>query len=99
MAIYMAMGLSVSKQLSIAAARDGFTRVVREVERGEPVELTRRGKTVAVLIPVQTWLRLTGARPSFAAAVEAWREAHAPETDEEVFEGLRDRSPGRPVDL
>lgn len=36
------------KKYSITEARDNFTSVIHEAEKGTQVELTRRGKPVAV---------------------------------------------------
>ncbi len=40
----------MDKDYSIAEAKDHFSELVREVEHGGAVKITRRGKTVAVLI-------------------------------------------------
>ena len=87
----------MSKRYSIAEARDNFTSVVHEAETGEPVELTRRGKGVAVLISLDEYRRLSGKRRSFWEAYEEFRRKYADsdiDTDD-VFSGVRDPSPGR----
>lgn len=86
------------KKYSIAEARDNFTSVVHEAERGTQVELTRRGKPVAVLVSVESFERLSKARPSFWEAYENYRREHAPDFDQdpdEIFRDVRDPSPGR----
>ncbi len=40
----------MARRVSIADARNHLTVLVRDVERGKKVELTRRGKRVAVLM-------------------------------------------------
>lgn len=87
----------MSKQYSIAEARDNFTSMVHEAEEGERVELTRRGKPVAVLISLDEYQRLSRGRRSFWEAYEEFRRKHADsdiDTDD-VFEDVRDPSPGR----
>ncbi len=85
---------------SIAEARDGLTGLVHRVEEGEPIQLTRRGRPVAVLISVAEYQRLkapAGSR-SFGSALDAWRcrcSDNALKGDE--LDGLRDASPGRPA--
>jgi antitoxin Phd len=75
----------MSKSYSIAEARDNFAAIVREIEeRVSAIELTRRGKPVAVLLSVGEYRRLSGQ----AGSATARRRS-------EVFEGLRDVSPGR----
>ena len=88
------------KQISLARARSHLAAVVGEVEKGSPVELTRRGKSVAVLISVADYERLTNRSMSFGEACEKFRRSvdlKALEIDPAIFDGLRDRAPGREV--
>ena len=85
---------------SIAEARDALTSLVHRVEEGEPIQLTRRGRPVAVLISVAEYqLMKAPAEPRrFDSALDAWRRRcgeSAVNGDE--FDGLRDASPGRPA--
>ena len=41
------------RSISIAVARDKLTSITRDVEGGTPVELTRHGRPVAVLLSVE----------------------------------------------
>lgn len=43
---------------SIAQAKDQFTRLVHQAEQGEAVQITRRGKPVAVLVSAAEYQRL-----------------------------------------
>jgi prevent-host-death family protein len=54
------------KRYSIAEARSSFPTLVREAEAGLEVELTRRGKPVAVLVSRDRWDRARAHRPRFA---------------------------------
>lgn len=87
------------KKYSIAEARDNFTSVVHEAEEGTRVELTRRGKPVAVLVGTEEFEQMTKGAPSFRDAYEAFRRDHdlvALDIDpDEVFADVRDQSPGR----
>ncbi|HKQ69940.1 MAG TPA: type II toxin-antitoxin system Phd/YefM family antitoxin [Polyangiaceae bacterium] len=86
------------RKVSLAEARDHLTGLVRDVERGQRVELTRRGKPVAVLVSHDEYERLRAKRLSPAAALRAWRESTP--ADYEGFElPERERSPGRDVRL
>ena len=92
----------MAKSLSIADARNRLARVVHDVETGPPVELTRRGKRVAMIVSVVEFERLSGARGSFASALERFRKAHGLRNtgiDRSFFGRLRDKSPGRPVKI
>lgn len=90
-------------QYSIAQARDQLTQLVYQAEQGKPVELTRRGKRVAVIISAEEYDRLFPHKPDFWAGLVKFRERLAAENIEidpdEVFKDVRDRSPGRDVDL
>jgi len=87
-------------QYSIAQARDNLSRIVRNVERGAAIELTRRGKAVAVLLSANDYQRLATGRPGFWEAFEAFRRQTDLEQlaiEPQVFAGLRDSAPGREV--
>jgi prevent-host-death family protein len=58
----------MSKSYSIAEARDNFAAMVRDIEeRVSVIELTRRGKPVAVLLSVGEYRRLSGQAGSATA--------------------------------
>jgi prevent-host-death family protein len=86
------------KRYSIAEARDNFTSLVHEAETGMTVELTRRGKPVAVLVARGEYERLTQGRTGFWTAYQEFL-GHYPALPEdepdEPLAGERDRSPGR----
>jgi antitoxin Phd len=88
------------KQYSIAAAKDNLPGIVHEVEQNGPVEFTRRGKPVAVLLSVEEYERLRPRQGGFYESLMKWREEADLEAiwaDGDPFEGVRDRSPGREV--
>ena len=90
------------KSYSIAKARDQLAELVHRAESGTAVELTRHGKPVAVILSKQAYEELTQRRPGLWDALERFREKHdleAADLGPDVFEGIRDRSPGRKVDL
>ena len=93
----------MAKQHTIADARANLAELVREAESGRPVELTRRGKRVAVLVSTRDYERLVGEPRHFSAAWDAFRdEVDVPSfaiEPEEIFAGARDPSPGRDTDL
>lgn len=102
--MYISMyNCGVTKQHTIADARANLAELVREAESGRPVELTRRGKRVAVLVSTREYERLVGQPRHFSAAWDAFREevdvASLSIEPEEIFGDLRDASPGRDPDL
>jgi prevent-host-death family protein len=95
------MEVDMSKRFSIAEARDQFTSIVRDVEKTSAVEITRRGKPVVVLLSWREYQRLTSDK-NFWERYSAFRDQFdlaKLEIDPEVFEGVRDPSPGRQVNL
>ena len=85
------------KTYSITEARDNLSGLVHEVEAGIRVELTRRGKPVAVLLSSEEYERLANGRRSFwESYAELRREFDLAELGidpDEIFGGLRDTSP------
>jgi prevent-host-death family protein len=93
----------VAKQQSIAEARSSLPSLVREVESGNAVELTRRGEPVAVLIGRRQYMQLTSTHRAFSEAYGNFArdlnlEKLAIDPDE-VFAGARDDTRGRGIDL
>ncbi len=89
------------KQYSIAQAKDHLPRIVRAVGRDGAVEITRRGRPVAMLVSTKDYARLQDRRVDFWQALEAFRRDAGRDIElcEDVFVNLRDPSPGRRVDL
>ena len=90
----------MSKSYSVANARAKLADIVSEVEAGSDVELTRRGKKVAVLVSAARYARLRGERVAFITAYETFRAEHdlaESGVDREWARELRPRDVGRPV--
>ena len=91
------------KSYSIAEAKNHFTELVRDVENDSPIQLTRRGKPVAVLLSTREYERLKKGKIDFWEAYLAFRERYnLTELDldiDTIFADVRDRSTGREVDL
>ncbi len=90
------------RNVSIAEARNRLTRLVKDVEAGANVRLTRRGKLVAVLVSRGEYQRLRKQKQSLTKSLRTWR-ARLPRGFEgfsrQEVESLRDRSQGREVRL
>lgn len=92
----------MSKSYTVASARAKLSEIVNEVEGGKEVELTRRGKKVAVVMSAARYARLRGDRVAFMTAYETFRGEHDLEevgVDPGWPNGLRDRNLGRDVKL
>lgn len=74
----IAIEVTMTKQYSIAEARNQLSKVVHEAEGTGSVELTRRGQPVAVVLSLSEYRRLVTrpARP-FWKAIEDLRAEHA----------------------
>ena len=93
---------NVSREYSIAQAKDHLTEAIRAAEAGEPVTLTRRGRPVAVILSDAEYRRLAAPKGDFWTALQEFHatfDAERDGVDPEYWESLRDRSPGRDVDL
>ena len=93
----------MAKQQSIAQARNSLPSLVRQVESGRAVELTRRGEPVAVLVGRRQYARLTSRHRRFSEAYGEFAEevnlAELAIDPDEVFAGVRDDTRGRDVSL
>lgn len=86
------------KEYSIAEARNQFTTIVRDLETTPSIQLTRRGRPVAMLLAIEEYERLAAGRTGFWDNYQAFRSAvdlAELDIDPAIFDGLRDTSPGR----
>jgi prevent-host-death family protein len=90
---------------SIAEARDQFAALVRDAEESNrPVQVTRRGRPVAVILSAEEYDRLLANQPvrDFWAAYEEWRQKwQVSELDmdpEEIWGDVRERTPAPDID-
>ena len=92
----------MSKSYSVANARARLADIVSEVESGSDVELTRRGKKVAVVVSAARYARLCGERVAFITAYETFRAQHdlaEAGVDPNWARQLRSKDVGRRVNL
>jgi len=92
----------MAQSYSIAEARANLPSLIDQVEDGGAVELTRRGKAVAIMISVNEYHRLRSKRTTFQDAYQKFLKKHSLAEvglEPDFARKLRDRSPGRKVDL
>jgi len=93
----------MGKRYSIAETRNNLAAIVHELEDVQSVEITRRGESVAVLISKQEYDRLLSKSTGFWDSYQAFRKrANLEELDidpDEIWRDVRDKSPGREIDL
>lgn len=83
---------------TIAQARTHFPGLIHDAEKGKPVEITRRGKPVAILVSVDAYRHWTSPRPGFWDVVSTFRgriEATKAGLAPKDFQGIRENKPGR----
>jgi prevent-host-death family protein len=89
------------KKYSMTEARANFFRMVHEAEEGTQVELTRRGKTVAVLAKVENSEQMPNKKSGFWEAYQKFRREHdlveLNIDPDEIWGDVRDTSPGRRI--
>ena len=91
----------MTKIYSIAEARNHFTSIIRDAETSPPIEITRHGETVAVILSWQEYLRLS-AKNDFWDLYHSFRKVFDLSElmiEPDTFDALRDPSPGREIDL
>ena len=92
----------MERRFSIAEAKNTLPAIIHYIEKGPHVELTRRGKPVAVLMSVHEYQRLSREYSGFWNAVSEFRrkiEDEVIEISDKDFKGLRDISAGREFEL
>lgn len=90
------------RKYSVAEARTHLPAILDQVEAGADVEITRRGRRVAVLMSSVEYERLRAGHADFATAYAAFLADHSLAdvgVSARFTRGLRDRSPGRKVEL
>lgn len=91
----------MSDRYSISEAQDRFTQIIHDVENGEPVQIMRHGKSVAVVLSLEEYQRLVSEKRGFGENLAEFRQKYQVENldinPDEVFKDVRDRSPGREV--
>lgn len=83
---------------SVAQTRNRFAEIVHSLETQPRVEVTRRGRPVAVLISIEAFERLQATQADFWDNYQAFRAAYdlaGLEIGPETFADVRDRSTGR----
>lgn len=85
---------------SIAEARNQFAALIRDAEESKkPVQVTRRGQPVAVILSAEEYARLLAnqSERNFWAAYQEWRQKwHVSDLDldpDEIWGDVRDQTP------
>jgi len=93
---------NMSKRYSIAAARSNLPAIVKQAEAGLEIELTRRGKPVAIVVSPREIERRRSDDVRFSHAYEKFLKKHSLEEigiDEDFFRAARANAKGREVSI
>ena len=89
-------------QYTIAEAKNKLPSIIHSVEKGSPVKLTRHGRPVVVLMSVGQYEKLSRGSEGYWEALKSLRNLMKKgdiQISDSDFEGLRDDSRGREVEL
>jgi len=92
-------------QVPLFDAKNRLSALVHDAESGAPVELTRHGKPVAVVVGRDSWDRLHEEQRVFGRLFDRFLQEWPPSGEEQQsaednpFAGIRSRETGRDVDL
>lgn len=92
----------MAHRYSVAEARTHLPAIIDQAEAGEAVELTRRGRSVAVVLSREAFEQLRSERPRFGDAYRAFLQRFTLDEvglERDFAASVRDRSPGRKVKL
>jgi prevent-host-death family protein len=90
----------MAKTYSLAEARAQFPAIIDQAERGQNIQLTRRGKPVVVMMSLSEFERLKEKRPPFRETYQAFLGKFSPAkvgVEKGFARSLRDRGHGRQV--
>ena len=93
---------AMSRQYSIVEARNNLPRIVALAEAGAEVQLTRRGRPVAVVVGLRRVDQLRGGRTDFRRAYRAFLNRYSLDDvgfESDVFTAAREKGPGRKVSV
>ena len=101
--MYILMYINVmSLRYSIAEARSSLSTIIDQAEAGLEIELTRRGKPVAVVVSFLKFERLRADRPRFGDVYRSFLKKHSLDQvglEDDFAASAREKGVGREVSL
>lgn len=89
----------MSQQYSIEQIPDNLSKILQNIEQGEPIQIMQQGQQIAVILSTAEYERLLQKKSSFSSALKKFREELIEEGIEidpdEVWGDVRSTSPGR----
>jgi cellobiose PTS system EIIB component len=87
------------QKYSIEQITVNLSKIIQEVERGEPIQITQQGKQIAVILSIAEYEKLLYKTPSFGESIEQFRQEYNVEAadinPDEIFALVRDKSTGQ----
>lgn len=86
------------KTSTIASAKTHLTKLIYDLDAGEPIHLTRHGRPVAVILSQADYQKLTRQNSTLFSAIKQWRndfQSDAAFTDDELSELRQTNAPAR----
>ncbi|RKZ81979.1 MAG: hypothetical protein DRR19_21420 [Candidatus Parabeggiatoa sp. nov. 1] len=89
----------IKKQYSITQVPNYWADIIKQVEQGYSVKLTRKSEVVAILVPAQYDKSPEPPKHNFWQALQNFRQQVDINDlyNEDIFNNVRERSPGREV--
>ena len=92
----------MQEQYSTQQLNSHLPEVLKQIERGNSIEITQEGEPFAVILSASEYQRLTDSKPTFWSSLQEFYANNDPEELEieaDVFADVHDRSPGREVNF
>lgn len=85
-------------RMTMSQARNAFAKVLTRAEHGQPVQITRGGRPVAVVVSVEQYREVKAGASSASRALHGFlsRLDRGALKGADPWRGVRDRSAGRP---
>ena len=92
----------MEEQYSIQQLNSHLPEVLKQIEQGNSIEITQKGKSFACILSASEYQRLTASKPSLYRSLQDFRAKHdleELEKEADLFTDVRDRSLGRKVNF
>ena len=92
----------MQEQYSTQQLNSHLPEVLKQIERGNSIEITQEGEPFAVILSASEYQRLTDSKSTFWSSLQEFyanNDIGELEVEADAFADVRDRSPGREVNF
>lgn len=92
----------MKNKYSTQRLNQNLPEVLKQIQQGNLIEITQAGKPFAFILSSSEYQRLTATKSNFWESLQDFRASHdlaELEIAADVFDDVRDRSPGREVNF